>query len=83
MSLPRGVLLCTVRLDACIRFTKENVEALFDGVDDQERDYGDFEAGRYGWMLSDVQRIVPPLAIIGRQGLFDVPIPVLPPRLEG
>lgn len=73
-TIPRGVVLCTATLTACIRFTQENVESLFDGIDDQERLYGDYEPGRYGWMLSNIERICPPIEIRGRQGIFDVAI---------
>ncbi len=46
--LPRGSALGSVTLIRCERFTPENTAPL----SDQERAFGNFESGRYGWFLT-------------------------------
>lgn len=40
---------------------------------DQERAFGDFSPGRFGWLLAVVTQLKNPIPYNGRQGLFDVP----------
>lgn len=40
---------------------------------DQERAFGDYSAGRFGWLLDDVVKLDRPIPFRGKQGLFDVP----------
>lgn len=37
-----------------------------------ERAVGDWQVGRYGWVLEDVRRLDPPIPLRGFQGLFNV-----------
>lgn len=37
--------------------------------------FGDFSPARYAWRLDDVQAILEPFRVTGRQGFFDVEIP--------
>ena len=39
----------------------------------QERTFGNYEAGRYGWITSDLFRLPEPIAFKAAQGLCDVP----------
>jgi hypothetical protein len=36
-------------------------------------DFGDYAAGRWAWLLRDVQAIKPPVAMKGAQGFFELP----------
>lgn len=38
-----------------------------------ERQMGNFEIGRYGWVLTGVRPLLKPLPFVGRQGFFNVP----------
>ena len=38
-----------------------------------ELQYGDFGPGRYAWLLEDVQFVLPPREVPGRQGLWEWP----------
>lgn len=38
-----------------------------------ERQMGNFDLGRFGWVLEDVRRIDPAIPWKGKQGFFDVP----------
>ena len=41
--------------------------------EDSERACIDYCAGAYSWELEDVQPVVPPVAVRGRQGLWNLP----------
>ena len=36
-------------------------------------DWGDYEQGRWAWLLSDISVINPPAPVRGKQGFFDLP----------
>jgi hypothetical protein len=38
-----------------------------------ERQMGNFELGRFGWVLADVKLLPAPIPFVGRQGFFNVP----------
>ena len=40
-----------------------------------ERQLGNYDLGRYGWVLANVQPLSEPLPWRGRQGLFDIHLP--------
>lgn len=42
-----------------------------------ERDMGNFEPGRFGWVLGNVCPLTTPVPFVGRQGFFDVPAALL------
>lgn len=42
-----------------------------------ERDMGNFEPMRFGWVLGNVCRLTTPVPFVGRQGFFDVPAALL------
>jgi hypothetical protein len=64
---PRGAIVATAYLESCVQFTPENVER----ISDEEKLYGDFALGRFGWFLTDVERIEPPIEVRGHQGIFE------------
>lgn len=38
-----------------------------------ERLYGDYEPGRFGWILDNVRALAEPIPYLGKQGFFSVP----------
>jgi hypothetical protein len=70
-ALPRGVIVCTVRLARCAPITAEAGERLR-VWDADEYAFGDYTAGRWAWVLEDVLCLDPPaLAAPRGQGLFE------------
>ena len=65
--IPRGAIVATARLDSWIQFTDENTEH----ISDEEKRYGDFYPGRFGWILTDVRKFASPVPTRGHQGIFD------------
>lgn len=49
------------------------VELLVGCLSPQERAFGDYSAGRYGWVLANVQRLPVPLPCKGALGLWSIP----------
>jgi activating signal cointegrator 1 len=66
--VPLGVIVATCRL-VDIRPTQE----LHPTVSAVERLYGNYEWGRFGWLLEDVVALPEPIPFKGGQGFFDVP----------
>lgn len=62
--LPLGVIVATAQLVACVR-TED-----FGSVPDPERSFGNYEPGRFVWVLENVQRIEGPL-VKGSLGLWE------------
>lgn len=42
-------------------------------IDPVEKLYGNYDPGRYGWMLEDIQVLREPVACIGRQSIWTLP----------
>lgn len=70
--VPRGVILAIGRL-VDVRPTED----LEPHLSDQERRYGDYAPGRFGWMLEDVRELRDPIPFKGSLGLWTVPQVVL------
>ena len=66
-DLPMGVLLGTVILDSVELMTEEMME----DVSDEEKLYGWWNEGNYGWRLTDPVPLTHPCIIRGQQGLYD------------
>ena len=49
-------------------------------ISEQERAFGDYSVGRFGWLLANVRRLPEPIPYRGAQGLFDIPDSLIPPR---
>jgi hypothetical protein len=45
-------------------------EKLVNELDAIEQDWGDYGPGRYGWVFEDMQVLVRPVPIVGKQGIF-------------
>lgn len=46
-------------------------------IDHDQRPYGDFTPGRFGWVLDNIISFAEPIPVKGRLGLFDPPADVL------
>lgn len=57
--LPRGVLVATALVEASIPTERLNPDI-----------FGDFSAGRFGWMLADIEPLKTPIPAKGAQGVF-------------
>ena len=69
LVLPRGAIVAVVYLDSWMHFTEENTEY----ITDEEKRYGDFYPGRFGWVFTDITKLPIPYPMHGWQGLFDCP----------
>ena len=65
--IPLGAIVAVCTLDDCFRFTEENTADL----SEQERAFGDFTPGRYGFRLSNVRKLETPISTPGSLGLWD------------
>ncbi|YAF99518.1 MAG: ASCH domain-containing protein (plasmid) [Nodularia sp. CChRGM 3473] len=77
-DLPFGRAIAFVDLTACIRMTPSFIKEQ----PQTELDTGDWRVGRFAWQLDNIRRIVPPIPITGRQGLFDAEIQLAENKLE-
>lgn len=70
-QIPRGVVVATCRLVACVRTERLLSEPAY--VEDrsiQEQNLGDYSDGRWGWMLADVKPLPEPIEARGSLGLW-------------
>ena len=75
-ELPLGAIVATAMLVRVVP-----VQTLInEGLSELERVYGNFEEGRYGWVLDDVITLAKPFPYKGSQGFFNVPDELFPPH---
>lgn len=67
-DLPRGAIIGTAFLYGC-RFTEDVAPQL----SETEREFGNYERGRYAWFLRDPFRLTEPIPMRGALGLWRVP----------
>lgn len=73
VHLPCGVIVATVRLARVDLMTPALIEAIGD-LSEDELLFGNYEPGRYAWLLKAPARVEPPVPFKGRQARFqDVP----------
>jgi hypothetical protein len=65
---PLGSIIAIGNLVTCWR-----VEEWRGVVSDQERAFGNYADGRYGWRFEAIQALAEPIPYRGAQGFFDVP----------
>jgi len=67
-DLPRGAIVATCELTACLRTEAAGVRML-----DKSPEYwwGNYEAGRFAWKLENITPLAVPVPCVGRQGFFD------------
>lgn len=80
--LPRGHIVAVVKLiECCPTEARICVPCVFDEYREmdtpQERAFGDYSAGRYGWVTGELFRLPEPIPFKAKQGLCDVPIDVV------
>ncbi len=66
--LARGVVLGTVELRDCVRVEEIDLATL----DEQERSFGNFQPGRWAWLLDDPRPLETFIPIRGRLGVFEI-----------
>ncbi|WP_414755530.1 ASCH domain-containing protein [Anabaena sp. CCY 9910] len=77
-ELPRGYAVAIANLTDCIKMTDE-----FIGQQSQlEIDCGEWSAGRFAWKLEQIGKIILPIKITGKQGLFKLDIDLALDDLE-
>lgn len=85
--LPFGAIVATCELMDCRpsgSFTGDEIDAarrpdgvFNDSLDWTERQMGNFELGRFGWVLDKIQPLAAPIPFKGLQGFFNVPDDVM------
>jgi activating signal cointegrator 1 len=66
-NFPLGAIVATCVLKDC--FSTQ----IFNAIGELERALGNYDEGRFGWVLSDVVWIKNPIPFRGSQGFFNVP----------
>jgi len=67
-DLPTGCILATCNLTECLEMTEENIVE----VPELEKVFGDFEPGRYMWILEDVKKLDKPIPAKGKQRIWEI-----------
>ena len=67
-ALPVGAIVAVARLVGCTR-----TERIRMNVDERERAFGDYAAGRFGFFLHEVRPLISPISCKGALGLWTVP----------
>lgn len=81
-DLPLGAVVAVADLWECFPIRMEGPiacyqrEGIWWSVSAQERAFGDFSTGRYGYMLRTVRRLKQPVPCRGMPGMFDLPADV-------
>lgn len=70
-ELPHGAIVGTVKLSSCIRMTPTNI-VDFARRKPLEVQLGDWQPGRYAWVLRDPRPFAEPVPWRGSQGFFNV-----------
>ena len=60
-----GHVICTTKLDDCVRVDHLPTLSM------EERAFGNYEAGRFGWLLSEIKLLPEPVAWQGALSLWD------------
>lgn len=69
-------------LDRCTEISERGARELAARLPD-EFAFGNYEAGRFAWVLRDVEQLAVPVAFRGSQGFFDVPDELLAAGVAG
>jgi hypothetical protein len=76
-DLPLGQVIAVADLVDVMKFTRSSLREVRERVAREEfppheADFGDFSAGRYGWVLRNVRRLEKPIPARGMLGLWQV-----------
>lgn len=63
--LPFGAIVATAVVEACVPVERLKADP-----------FGDYTPGRYGWILTDVQKLAEPIPCRGAQGIFTATIEI-------
>lgn len=66
-TIPRGVVVCVVWKYGCVRFPSPQAPP---------DDYGNYAAGRYGYLLKEAVKFPTPVPAKGSQGIWEWQVPV-------
>lgn len=69
-TFPFGAIVSVATLTDCVPTSE-----LRDSISTANAALGNFEDGRFGWVLKQIHRIDPPIPQLGRQGIFNCDIP--------
>lgn len=73
-DIPRGVIVALARLVDCDHtyyFTDGIMNKEWMEQYEREREFGNYDKGRFAWLLADVQRLAQPIPARGALGLWD------------
>lgn len=88
VAMPVGCVVCTALLDAAFQLGEEATDTPVPAARVGRRmtsrpmaacftvrydEFGDYEPGRWAWLLRDVSVLDPPVPAVGRQGFFELP----------
>jgi|SRR5581483_8604804 len=77
--LPRGMIVATCELVACVSTSGSGARLeLWPGhpLNEWERAFGDYSAGRFAWILANVVSLPEPIPVTGSLGLWPVEVDV-------
>lgn len=70
-QLPRGAVIAVCRLIACVR-TEELLSSVYaTDMTEQEKFFGNYDSGRWGWMLADIEKLPEPIPAKGALSLWE------------
>jgi len=77
-DLPFGAIIAIAHLDRILTIGGGHKGAVIlvesgESVSSPEREFGNYELGRFAWMLTNIRRFQHPIPFIGHQRIFDVP----------
>jgi hypothetical protein len=80
-ELPRGEIIAVATLVDVMKFNRSTLKdirtrAARGQFPPHEADFGDFSAGRYGWVLENVVQLKKPVPAKGMLGLWELPAEV-------
>lgn len=78
-SLPLGRIVAVADLVDCLPVESTGcLSGVFDDYPkletEQERAFGNYESGRYGWVLENVRKLQEPIQVTGHLGLWNWPV---------
>lgn len=69
LGLPLGAVIATARIVNCL--DTDLIPRFVSPFTEQERAFGDYSAGRYGFILGDVRMLPEPISAKGALGLWE------------
>ena len=72
-NLPKGMVLAVCNMTGCFQFDDRFLASKdpLISLTDEERAFGDYRLGRWGYILEDVHPLKTPISTRGYQGLWD------------